>query len=62
MSNLNSLQRNCNAVEIVYCEIIADINIRLDIANLENMTYFTKWEDFFKAAERLYLNDPYKVQ
>jgi len=25
------------------------------------MTYFTSWEDFAKAAEMLYINDPMKV-
>ena len=25
------------------------------------MTYFTSWEDFAKAAEMLYVNDPMKV-
>ena len=25
------------------------------------MTYFTSWEDFAKAAEILYVNDPMKV-
>lgn len=25
------------------------------------MTYLTSWEEFAKAAERLYLNDPQKV-
>jgi len=25
------------------------------------MTYFTSWEDFAKAAEVLYVNDPMKV-
>jgi len=25
------------------------------------MTYFTTWEDFAKAAEMLYVNDPMKV-
>lgn len=27
-----------------------------------NMTYLTSWEDFAKAAERLYLADPMKVR
>ena len=27
----------------------------------EIMTYFTSWEEFAKAAEMLYVNDPVKV-
>ena len=26
------------------------------------MTFITSWEEFSKAAERLYLNDPMKVR
>lgn len=35
--------------------------LRIETFLCDTMTYFTTWEDFAKAAEMLYVNDPMKV-
>ena len=38
------------------------IRFTLCVVVFETMTYFTTWEEFAKAAERLYMNDPLRVR
>jgi len=43
-------------------EVTRSFSNNLEVVSfLENMTFLTSWDEFSKAAERLYLNDPMKV-
>lgn len=41
------------------CNIL--FSLQINRSHYTNMTFLTSWEEFAKAAERLYLNDPQKV-